>query len=157
MDVDEFRIGAGSLTVNGSDVGGTTEEGAIVTVEPNVHLHKSGKYGTTPVKASLIGYNVTLQITIAETTKTNMARVIAGAVSEDSRIKIGGLAGRALTGVEIILTPFDGSPMWRIKNAVPTTSIEMAYQVENERVFQVTYTGMVDHDAVEDENIADFS
>lgn len=157
MDVSNFKIGAGSLSVNAVDIGGTTMDGVVVTVEQNIHLHQSGKYGTTPVKASYIGANVTLQITIAETTKENMARVLGGSVSESDRVKLGGVAGREVTGAELILVPFDASPQWRFKNAVPTGTVEMAYQVENERVFQVTFTAMVDADAIENENIADFS
>lgn len=157
MDVSEYRIGSGSLSINGVDVGGTTEDGVVVTITPDVHLHKSGKYGTTPVKASLKGYEATIEITIAQTTKANMLNAIAGSVSEGDRVKIGGLAGRALTGAEIVVTPFDGTPSWRFKNAIATSEIEMAYQVENERVFNVTFTGMVDTDSVENENIADFS
>lgn len=150
---EEFRIGAGSLTVGGTDVGHTTPEGVVVNVEPNVHIHQSGKFGTTGVKASIIGYEVTVQITMAEATLANLQRAIAGSTADGARVKIGGVAGTEVTGAELVLTPFDGTEAWTFRNAVPNSPIEVAYQVENERVYQVTFTALVDEDANEDENI----
>jgi hypothetical protein len=154
MAFSDFHIGAGSLSVNGDDVGHTTPEGVVVNVAPNVHIHQSGKYGTTGVKASILGYEVTVQITMAESTLDNLERAIAGATAAGSRVKLGGLAGREVVGAEIILTPYDGTESWTFRNAVATGSVEVAYQVENERVYQVTFTALVDEDAAEDENIA---
>lgn len=150
---EEFRIGAGSLTVDSIDVGHTTPEGVVVNIEPNVHIHQSGKYGTTGVKASIIGYEVTVQITMAETTLDNLNRAIAGAQLEGNKVEIGGVAGREVTGAEIVLTPFDGTEAWTFKNAVPTGPVEVLYQVENERVYQATFTALVDEESADDENI----
>lgn len=143
---ENFHIGAGSLTVGGEDVGHTTPEGIVVTVEPNVHIHQSGRWGTTGVKASIIGYEVTLTITMAETTLNNLQTAIAGATTGGNNVEIGGEAGTEITGAEIVLTPYDGTESWTFKNAVPTGSIEVAYQVENERVYQATFTALVDED-----------
>lgn len=150
---DNFRIGAGSLTVGAVDVGYTTPEGVVVNVEPNVHIHQSGKYGTTGVKASIIGYEVTVQITMGETTLENLERAIAGATSVGAKVQIGGLAGREVTGAEIVLTPFDGTESWTFRNAVPTGPVEVLYQVENERVYQATFTALVDDAAADAENV----
>lgn len=152
-DASEYRIGAGYLTVNGSDVGGTTPEGVVINYEPEVHLHMSGKYGNTPIKASLIGQMLTLQITLGETTLTNMQKVFAG-VTGTTRTKFGGVAGREIQGAVLVMTPFDGTEAWTFRNAVPTSSVEVAYQVENERVYQVTFTAMIDPDAPEGEELA---
>ena len=152
-DFGNFRIGAGSLTVNSQDVGYTTPEGVVVNVEPNVHIHQSGKWGTTGVKASIIGYEVTVQITMAETTLANLERAVAGSSSSGARVQVGGLAGREIAAEEIVLTPFDGTESWTFRRAVPSSPVEVLYQVENERVYQVTYTALVDDAAAEDENI----
>lgn len=154
MDADEFKIGSGSLTLNGEDIGGTTEEGVVVNYEPEVYLHKSGKYGSTPIKASLIGMQLTLEVAIGETTKENMEHVFAGVTSVGSKRQFGGVAGREIVGVPLVLTPFDGSPSWHFRNVVPTGSIEVAYQPDNPRVFKVTLTALVDADATEAENVA---
>jgi hypothetical protein len=150
---DNFHIGAGELEVNSQDVGHTTPEGVVVTVEPNVHLHQSGKWGTTPVKASILGYEVTVQITMAETTLENLNRAIAGSTTGGNNTEIGGTSGREVTGNEIVLTPYDGTESWTFRNAVPTSPVEVLYQVENERVYQVTFTALVDEDSPEDSNV----
>lgn len=154
MNTGNFHIGAGALSLGGADVGATTQEGAVVTYEPDVHLHMSGKYGSTPVKASLIGAKLTIQMTLAESTQANMEDVFAGASLADGKIKFGGIAGRAITGKTLVLTPFDGSESWTFRNAVPTSSVEVAYQADNERVYQVTFTALVDEDAPEADNMA---
>jgi hypothetical protein len=154
MSAENFRIGAGSLSVEGQDVGLTTEEGMVVVYEPDVHLHMSGKYGNTPVKASLIGINLTLEVWIAEHTLQNILNAFAGAAGSSTRVKIGGIAGREIVGKELVLTPFDGTPSWTFRNAVPVTSVDTNYKVNDERIVHVTFRAMVDMDAPEDENLA---
>jgi hypothetical protein len=154
MNTADFHIGAGSVSLDGTDVGATTQEGVVVTYEPDVHLHMSGQFGSTPVKASIIGKKLEVQMTLAETTKTNMEDVFAGAVSADNKIKFGGNAGIALTGKTLVITPFDGTETWTFRNAVPTSSIEVAYKADSERVYQVTFTALVDEDAPLAENLA---
>jgi hypothetical protein len=153
MSFEHFNIGAGELSVNSIDVGHTTEEGIVVMLEPNVHLHRSGKWGMTPVKASIIGYEVTVQITMAETTLANLKKAIAGSTTGGNNVQIGGLAGREVNGSEITLTPFDGTHSWTFRNAVPTSPVEVLYQVENERVYQVTFTALVDEDSPDESNV----
>lgn len=153
MSVSDFRIGAGSLSVDGQDVGFTTEEGMVVNYEPDVHLHMSGKYGNTPVKASLIGQTLTLEVWMAEHTFDNIEYAYAGVVQADGQIKFGGLAGREIAGRELVLTPFDGTPSWRFRNAVPISAVEANYKVNDERIIHVTFQAMVDTEAVEDSNL----
>ena len=157
MAFDNFRIGAGSLTIDGVDVGHTTPDGIVVTYEPEVHEHMSGKYGNTPVKASLIGQRLTLQITMAEATVANMEKAFAGVNLSAGAIQFGGVAGREVEGAELVMTPYDGTAPWTFHNAVPTSSVEMAYQVENERVYQVTFVALVDESQADGEELATFS
>jgi hypothetical protein len=154
MKSEDFHIGAGSLSFGGTDVGATTQEGVIVTYEPDVHFHMSGKYGSTPVKASLVGQKLTIQATMAETTKANLEALFAGVSGDTTKAKFGGVAGREIVGKELMLTPFDGTQKWVFRNAVPTSTIQVAYQPNNDRVYQVTFTALVDEDAPEAENIA---
>lgn len=151
--VSNFHIGAGSLSIGGTDVGLTNEEGMVVNYEPDVHLHLSGKYGNTPVKASIIGQTLTLEVWIAEHTKNNIEDAFAGVVQADGKIKFGGLAGREVTGQTLILTPFDGTSAWYFRNAVPTSAVETAYKVNDERIIHVTFTAMVDEDAADADNL----
>lgn len=154
MSVQDFRIGAGALSIDSQDVGLTTEEGMVVVYEPDVHLHMSGKYGNTPVKASLIGQNLTLEVWIAEHTLENIQNAMAGVEAAGARLKFGGVAGREVVGKQLVLTPFDGTPSWTFRNAVPISSVDTNYKVNDERIIHVTFRAMVDMDAPEDENLA---
>lgn len=151
--VSNFRIGAGSLSINGEDVGLTSEEGVVVNYEPDVHLHLSGKFGNTPVKASIIGRTLTLEIWMAENTYDNIEHAFAGVKQEDGKIKFGGLAGVEIEGKNLVLTPFDGTPAWHFRNAVPTSAVETAYKVNDERIIHTTFTALVDEDAADDDNL----
>ena len=153
MSVTDFHIGAGDISINGEDIGHTTPNGVVITYEPNVHQHQSGQWGTTPVKASIIGINVSLEIEIAESTLDNLERVLPGITRAGGRIQIGGEAGREVVGKSLVLTPFDGTEAWSFYKVVPTSAVEVAYQVENERVYKVTFTALVDETAPEAENI----
>jgi hypothetical protein len=154
MGPENFRIGAGSLAIDGNDVGLTTEEGVVVNYEPDVHLHTSGKYGTTPVKASLIGQKLTLEVWMAENTLSNINDAFAGVVEAGGKIQFGGLAGREIEGKSLVLTPFDGTPSWYFQSAVPTEAVDTNYKVGDERIIHVTFTALVDVDAIEAQNIA---
>lgn len=153
MGPSNFRIGAGALAIDGTDVGLTTEEGVVVNYEPDVHLHMSGKFGNTPVKASIIGKTLTLEIWIAEHTLANILKVYAGVTGNSGKIEFGGLAGVEVEGHELILTPFDATPSWYFRNAVPTEAVEANYKVNDERVMHVTFTAMVDTNAADVDNL----
>jgi hypothetical protein len=143
LNAANFHIGAGSLTVGGTDIGGTTPDGVVITYTPDIHEHMSGQFGNTPIKMTLIGQSVELQVTMGETTAANLAKAIPGASLSGSRLNIGGNAGTGLTGVPLVFTPFDGTSAWYFRNAVVTSPVEVAYQVDNERVYQVTFKAIV--------------
>lgn len=144
MGPSNFRIGAGALAIDGTDAGLTTEEGVVVNYEPDVHLHMSGKYGNTPVKASIIGKTLTLEVWLAEHTMQNILDVYAGVTGSTGKVEFGGLAGVEVTGKELILTPFDGTKSWYFRNAVPTSAVDANYKVNDERIMHVTFTAMID-------------
>ncbi len=154
MNVDNLKIGAGALSINGDDIGYTTEEGVVVSVEPDVHFHLSGKWGTTPVKASFVGQKLTVEVWMAEHVLDNLESAIGGSVQADGKLKFGGLAGREISGVVLVLTPFDGSPAWTFRNAVPSGAVDANYKVNDERIVHVTFTAMVDDGMPEEENVA---
>lgn len=157
MNTQNFHIGAGAVSIDGTDIGETTPNGVVITYEPEIHFHKSGKYGNTPVKASLIGRTLTMEMELAETTVANMTKVFAGATASGATgVNFGGLAGIEIEGVELELTPYDGTPPWTFYNAVPSSSVAMNYTVEDERVYKVTFTAMISSDGGEDNNLAFF-
>lgn len=146
----EYKIGAGYLTLDGDDLGGTTEEGVVVHYDPDIFLHTSGKYGSTPIKASLKGVKLTIEATLGETTEGNLEKVFAGVGAGG---KFGGVAGTEITGGELIVNPFDGSEAWIFTNVVPTGTVEVAYLPNKERVYKVTFTALIDPNAVEGQEL----
>lgn len=158
MNTNNFHIGAGALSIGGVDIGATTPNGMVVNYEPEIHLHKAGKYGNTPVKASLIGRMLTLEVEMAESTLANMLAAYAGTTADGTptptKLKFGGIAGVEIVGKVLKLTPFDGTPAWTFRKAVPSSPVDMNYTVEDERVLKVTFTAMVDSTVPEDENLA---
>lgn len=154
MNTANFKIGAGELYINGTSIGCTNQDGVTVTYEPDVHLHLCGKFGSTPVKASIIGKKITIKVAMAEVTSVNMVNALAGTISADGKVKFGGAAGSEIVGKELKLVPFDGSESWIFRNAIPSSSVEVAYQAANERVFNVTFTALVDESFPVDENLA---
>lgn len=151
--MDNFRIGAGTLKIDGTDVGYTTEEGMVISYEPDIHFHLTGKFGTTPAKASLVGQKLTLEVWMAEHTFKNIENAYAGVVNSGDKIKFGGLAGREITGHELALEPFDDTSAWYFRNAVPTGAVEAAYKVNDERIIHVTFQALVDDTVSDDENL----
>lgn len=150
---ENFHIGAGQVLIDGRDVGLTTEEGVVVNYEPDVHLHLSGKYGTTPVKASLVGQKLTIEIWIAENTMENIRDAYAGVILSSGKISFGGLAGREVVGKSLTLIPQDGTAVWYFRSAVPTEAIDTNYKVNDERIIHVTFTALVDMTATDADNI----
>lgn len=144
MNTENFKISPADLKVNGASIGGTTEAGIVVTYEPDVHLHMSSQYGNTPVKASLIGISLTLVVAMAESTAQNMVKALAGSTNSGGKVKFGGMAGTALTPVALQVVPFNGDASWTFRQAVPTSSVDVAYTGTDERVYTVTFTALVD-------------
>lgn len=152
-----FHIGGGAVALDGDDVGLLAEDGAVVHYEPSVHLHKSAKYGDTPVKATLIGQMLSVEMSMGEYTWENMQRAYAGVTAEDGRVQFGGLAGQEVVGKSLVLSPFDGTEKWYFRNAVPTSAVETPYNVKNERVMKVTFTALIDIEAEEAESLGYFT
>jgi hypothetical protein len=153
MSVTDFRIGAGSVMIDDDDVGMTTEEGVVISYEPDIHLHLSGQFGTTPVKASLVGQKLTIEMWLAEHTMDNIELTYAGIVNSQDKLQFGGVAGRAILGHTLVITPFDGTPAWSFANAVPISAVDANFKVNDERIMHVTFQALVAEAAAEDENI----
>ena len=150
-----FRIGSGSLAIAGEDVGLLAEDGCVIKYAPDVHLHMSAKY-PAPVKASLVGVKLTIEMWMGEHTADNMESSFAGVTNNAGQIEFGGLAGREVEGKTMVLTPFDGTPAWYFRNVIPTESVDTNYKKNDERIIHVTFTGMIDMDAEEASNLGYF-
>lgn len=158
MAFENFQIGAATVRYKSTHLGHTNEDGVIVNYEPDVHMHMSGRFGTTPVKASLIGKKLEITAHLAEMTLARFEKAFAGSAIASSILNFGGVAGEELVGGELVVLPNHGNiKKWTFKNAVVTGAIEQEYSVTNEQILAVTFTAMVDEDAADIENIAEVS
>lgn len=139
-----FHIAGAKVFVNGQNIGSLNQDGAVFTYTPDVHLHMSAKFGSTPVAATVIGVEVTAELNIGETTKENMELVMAGIATSGERLVMGGVVGAQMAGVELLLVPFDDTESILLKNAVSTDPIEVSYSPSGERVYVAKFTGMID-------------
>lgn len=148
MDTDltpgNFHISGGKVYIDDENIGSLNQDGAVVNYNPDVHLHQSAKFGSTPVAATLVGVECTMELHIGETTQANLARVLAGANDAGSHIELGSVVGDQMTGVEVLLVPFDDTDSWVLHNAVPVSNVEVGYSPSNEREYVVTFRGMID-------------
>jgi hypothetical protein len=158
MGFENFQIGAATVRYLGVDLGHTNEDGVTVSYEPDVHMHMSGKFGTTPVKASLVGKKLEIEVSFAEITLANFEKTFSGSALNGGILEFGGTAGEELTGGELVVLPNHGNiKKWTFKNAVITSAVQQEYSPSNEQILKVTYTAMVDEDSADDDNLAEVS
>lgn len=158
MAFRDFQIGGATVRYNGVHLGHTNEDGVVISYEPDVHMHMSGRYGTSPVKASLVGKTLTVTVNLAEMTLARFEKAFTGTAIASSILNFGGTAGEALTGYDLIVLPNHGNiKKWTFKNAVVTGAIEQEYSPSNEQILAVTFTALVDEDEPEVENLAEVS
>jgi len=158
MAFENFQIGGATVRYAGVFLGHTNEDGITISYEPDIHMHMSGKYGTTPVKASLVGKKVTIEVNLAEITLANFKKTLSGSTLPVSTLLIGGVAGEELVGAELVVLPNHGNiKKWTFKNAVITSSVEQEYSPSNEQILKVTYTAMVSENVADASNLAEVS
>lgn len=148
MDTDvtpgNFHISGAKIYVDNVNIGSLNEDGAIITYAPDIFKHNSAKFGSTPIAMSLIGIEATVELHIGETTQDNLLLSLAGASEDAGKVVFGGAVGSQLTGVELLIVPFDDTESWVFHNAVPTSSVEVGYTPKDKREFVVTFQGMID-------------
>jgi hypothetical protein len=158
MAFENFQIGAADVRYKGVHLGHTNEDGVVVNYEPDVHMHMSGRFGTTPVKASIVGKKLEVTVNMAEMTLAKFETAFAGSDIDSNILNFGGKAGEELVGGELVVLPIFGNiRKWTFKNAVVTGAVEQEYSPSNEQILEVTFTAMVDEDALDAENIAEVS
>jgi hypothetical protein len=140
-DASKYRIGSGYIKYKNDDLGGTTEEGVTIKVDRDIFLHTSGKYGSTPIKASLKGVKVEIEAEFGEVSATQLATFLPGVLSGSN---FGIQAGDEIPGGKLEFLPFDGTEAWIFTNAVPTSPVEQVYKPDKPTTYKVTFTAMID-------------
>lgn len=153
-DISKLKVPAGSLiTFGGVDLGHTVE-GADIEIAREFTEVKTDLYGNTPVDYVLSGQTATVKLKLAEIHPGTMAYVVPEADwdvgSSDDHIHFGTKAGYSLRddALELVITPQggndDGNLTITLFKAVSTDNMTLAYKIDEQAVFDVTFTALVD-------------
>jgi len=154
-NVNNLYVAAGSLvTFGGVDLGHTVD-GVEVEIEREFTEVKTDIYGNTPVDMVLAGQHATVKLKLAEITPGVLSYIIpeadwdVGTLTKE-HLHFGTKAGYQLRNdaLELVLTPqgnnANGSKTITFFKAVSTDNAKVAYKIDEQSVFEVTFTALVD-------------
>lgn len=153
-NLSNLKVAAGSLvTFGGVDLGHTVD-GAEIEIEREFTEVKTDLYGNTPVDFVLTGQKATVKLKLAEITPGTMAYVVPEADwdvgTADDQVHFGSKAGYSLRNdaLQLVITPqggnADGNLTFTFFKAVSTDNMTLAYKIDEQSVFEVTFTALVD-------------
>lgn len=153
-DVSKLKVAAGSLvTFGGVDLGHTVD-GAEIEIEREFTDVMTDLYGNTPVDKVLTGQVATVKLKLAEIHPNTMAYVVPEADwdvgSSDEHVHFGTKAGYSLRNdaLELTISPQGGNDDNNLDitlfKAVSTDNMTLAYKIDEQSVFEVTFTALVD-------------
>ena len=153
-DISKMKVAAGSLiTWGGADLGHTVD-GAEIEIERELTEVKCDIYGNTPVDFVLTGQRATVKLKLAEITPNTMNYIMPendyDVGTTDDHTHFGTKAGFSLRAEakELVLTPqggnTDGNLTITLFKAVSTDNATIAYKIDEQSVFEVTFTALVD-------------
>lgn len=147
-------MGACSITLNGVSLG-HTKGGVIFKYAPKYQDLQADQYGETPIDKVLVGEDVTVKVSLAEPQIDVLNSVIPSGDnvigSSSQRLGVGRDAGYSTRSdaLQLVLHPNDRSSTdysedITIYKAVASEPVELNYEVDKQRVFEVTFTALVD-------------
>jgi hypothetical protein len=152
--ISKLKVAAGSLvTFGGVDLGHTVD-GAEIEIEREFTEVKADLYGNTPIDYVLAGQKATVKLKLAEIHPGTLAYVVPEADWDvgtvDDQVHFGTKAGYSLRNdaLELVITPqggnADGNLTFTLFKAVSTDNMTLAYKIDEQSVFDVTFTALVD-------------
>ncbi len=153
-DKTNIKIGTNKVTFNGVDLG-FTKGGETFNYEVETVDITADKYGNTPLDKAIIGEMVSVTVNLTEWQIGNFKVAIpAGSVAGDTdkKLTLGREAGYRLStdANELILRPernvdgADPSEDIVIHQAVSSEPVEIGMNNDDQLVFEVTFTGLID-------------
>lgn len=153
-NINNLYVAAGSLvTLGGVDLGHTVD-GAEIEIERELTEVKTDLYGNTPVDFVLSGQKATVKLKLAEITPGVLSYVVPEADydvgSADDHLHFGTKAGYSLRddALQLVITPqgknTDGQRTITFFKAVSTENATVSYKIDEQSVFEVTFTALVD-------------
>ncbi|MEI7632002.1 MAG: hypothetical protein WCJ60_01620 [bacterium] len=152
--ISKLTVGAGSLvTFGGVDLGHTVD-GTEIVIERELTEVKTDLYGNTAVDYVVTGQKATVKLKLAEISPNTMAYVVPESDwdvgSAGSQVHFGTKSGYSLRNdaLELVIAPqgnnADGSKTFTLFKAVSTDNMKIAYKIDEQSVFEVTFTALVD-------------
>jgi hypothetical protein len=153
-DTKNVKLGVCLVYYKGKDLG-YTQGGVQVTVATQTHKVNIDQFGKTTVNETIMSRDVTVKVPLAETTLENLVATMPGA-----SIVADGVNKKAVvtTGIGVDLLSIAGElrlhPKGRAKDdysddfviplAATSGGMNFAYEVEKERIFDVSFQGYPD-------------
>lgn len=149
-DATNIKIGACSVSFDGVDLG-HTYGGVTLNYAPEYADILADQFGKTPIDKVLIGEVWTAKVKLAESKVANLGIAVpAGTISGD-KVTVGKDAGFRLSTVakQLVLHPLCNLASNRdddvvFYKAVVHGEVEIGYNNEDERVFEVEFVALVD-------------
>ena len=153
-DITKLKVAAGSLvTFGGVDLGHTVDGVEIEWAREFTDI-TTDLYGNTPIDKVLTGQSVTVKLRLAEIHPNTLAYALPESDwdvgASDEQVHFGNKAGYSLRddALELVITPQggndDGNMTLTLFKAVSTDNVALAYKIDEQTVFDVTFTALVD-------------
>ena len=153
-DISKLKVAAGSLVTWGGNDLGHLVDGAEIEIERKFVEVKSDIYGDTPIDYVVSGQKASVKLKLAEIMPMTMNYVMPendyDVGTSDDHTHFGTKAGYSLRddAQELIITPHggnsDGNLTVTFFKAVSTENAVLAYKIDEQSVFEVTFTALVD-------------
>lgn len=151
--ISNLRMGACTVTFGGVSLG-HTKGGVTFTYSPKFEDLTADQYGDTPIDKVLTGEEVTIKVNLAEPQVAVLNNIIpAGGhtSSTNERLGIGTDAGYSTRSdaKALVLHPVDRSSSdvtedITLYKAISAEPVDLNYEVDKQRVFEITFTALVD-------------
>ena len=152
--LNNLYVAAGSLiTFGGVDLGHTVD-GVEIEIERDLTEVKTDIYGSTPVDYVVAGQKATVKLKLAEITPGILSYVVPESDwdvgSARDHVHFGTKAGYSLRddALQLVITPqgknADSSRTITFWKAVSTDNAKWAYKIDEQSVYEVTFTALVD-------------
>lgn len=148
-NTQNIRLGPCQVTWGGVDLG-YTKGGVEVTVASTTHDTTVDQEGAMPVDRWIMSRTIQVKVPMAETTVDKLAQILATTGgSGTSLVSVTTGVGTSLrtSAKPLVLHPInktDASEDFTVPLANTTGDMQFTYEVDNERIFSVTFDGFHD-------------
>lgn len=156
-DTKNVKLGVCTVTFDGTDLG-YTKGGVEVEVTTESKKVEVDQFGKSPINEIIMARMVSVKVPLAETTLENLVKIMPGATlitdadtPTQKKVVVTNAVGTSLLEMakKLVLHPqslpaSDKSEDFTVPLAMTPGALTFAYTLENERIFNCTFTGYPD-------------